>query len=524
MFIPLTDQDRKTATLLAIKAAREDLLSFILLMDPSFSVGPHHRLICDELMKIEGGATDRLIINIAPRSSKSTISSIYFAAWCLGRHPEWQWIGLSHSAEKLAAKFGREVRNIVSSVAYSAVFPHVKIRADNRAADDWGLSYKEMTAGHYLAAGTGTGIAGLGGHIIVIDDPTSEQEAFSNARREFINEWYPGGCRSRLMPDGRIVLIQTRWNELDLSGYVLQMAKETEGADQWRVITIPALNTPESALLLNGARHRLIEQGFLPPTYPELEPDNSFWPASDGTTSYFWGADALLRTKASLPAYQWDSIYMQTPTAPEGGIFKTEYWKDWEDKDPPKCSYVILSLDTAFSVRTSADFSAITTWGLFTKEGSPETSLILLGAEKGRWDYPTLRTKVTEKYKSVNPDIILIEKKASGQSLLQDLRLAGLPVRDYQPDRDKEARAHACVSLFHNGRIWAPLRKNYAKEVIDECRRFKPGSSAHDDYVDTVTQAILWMRSGGLVSHTKDIWNSLEDSDTIRYKPRRRFY
>jgi len=131
-------------------------------------------------------------------------------------------------------------------------------------------------------------------------------------------------------------------------------------------------------------------------------------------------------------------------------------------------------------------------------------NLILLGAEKGRWDYPTLREKAVKKFKQHDPDSILIEKKASGQSLIQDLRLTGLPIFEYQPDKDKVARAYSITSLFHNRRIFAPFRKDWAMEVIDETRAFPAGM--HDDYVDTVTQALIWMRNGGYVVNGADTW------------------
>ena len=187
MSATLTTEDRNAATRLAIQSARKDLLAFIMLMNPSFSVGPHHRVLCDELMRIESGEADRLMVFVAPRSSKSLITSTYFPAWALGRNPYWQEIAVSHS-DDLATRFGRAIRDIINTEQYGSIFPKINIRKDNRSANSWGLQHKGKEAGSFLAAGSGSGIAGFGAHLAIIDDPISEQDAYSKARREALNE------------------------------------------------------------------------------------------------------------------------------------------------------------------------------------------------------------------------------------------------------------------------------------------------------------------------------------------------
>ena len=211
---------------------------------------------------------------------------------------------------------------------------------------------------------------------------------------------------------------------------------------------------------------------------------------------------------------------MQAPTNEEGGIIKDKWWQDWDKPSPPECEYIIQSWDTAFSTRTTADYSAVTTWGIFNS-GFDMPNVVLLGAERGRWDFPTLREKVVSKFDQHDPDTVLIEKKASGQSLIQDLRMTGIPIQDYQPDRDKVARTYAITSLFHNGRIYAPFNKAWAKEVMDEARTFPSG--AHDDYMDTLTQALLWIRNGGYVTHKDDTWLDKAE-ESIYNRNRRAFY
>ena len=512
--------DRDAATRLAVKQARDDLLSFVMLMNPSFNVGPHHRLLCDQLMALEKGDTDRLMVFVSPRSSKSLITSTYFPAWALGRNPYWQEIAVSHS-DDLATKFGRTIRDIINTTAFATIFPKVKIRKDNRAANSWALETEGKVAGSFLAAGSGSGIAGFGAHLAVIDDPISEQDAYSKTRREQLNNWYSSGLRTRLMPGGKVVLVMTRWHENDLAGYLLNQQDASPLADKWNVVRIPALNTTESAKELGKARKTLIEQGYLEKDYPKAKVGDSFWPAPDRVGGFCWTTADIIRTKNNTPPFKFDALYLQAPSSESGGIIPVEYWQDWSSEDPPDCDFIIQSWDTAFSTKTTADFSVVTTWGIFKKDELSIANMVLLGMEKGRWDFPTLREKAVEKYVKHSPDSIVIEKKASGQSLIQDLRLAGLPIQEYQPDRDKVSRAYAVSSLFHNARIYAPLKKVWATETIEECRQFPSGP--HDDIVDSVTQAVLYVRNGGYLEHSDNSWLDLGD-ESVYNKKRRRFY
>ena len=515
----VTVEDRNAASRLAVKQARDDLLAFVMLMNPAFSIGPHHRVLCDELMKIANNENDRLMVFVAPRSSKSLITSTYFPAWALGKNPYWQEIAVSHS-DDLATRFGRAIRDIINTPQYKAIFPQTNIRKDNRAANSWGLQHKGKEAGSFLAAGSGSGIAGFGAHLAIIDDPISEQDAFSKTRRESLNEWYASGLRTRLMPGGKIVIVMTRWHERDLSGHLLAMEDSSPMSDKWEVVRIPALNTTESLEKLEKARKKLVKQGYLSQNYTNLELGESFWPEADVENGFCWTTEEIIRTKNNTPPFKFDALYGQSPSAEEGNIIKLDWWQNWDNPSPPDCEYIIQSWDTAFSTRSTADYSAVTTWGVFSS-GLEVPNLILLGAEKGRWDFPTLREKAVSKYHEHNPDSVLIEKKASGQSLIQDLRLTGIPIFEFQPDRDKVARAYAISSLFHNGRIYAPFKKDWAMEVIDEIRAFPTG--LHDDLVDTVTQALLWMRNGGYVSNTADTFLDKREKE-IYNRESRRYY
>jgi predicted phage terminase large subunit-like protein len=523
---PSVDQlqkDLNAVTRLAIKAARDDFLMFVMLMEESFDVGPHHRLIADAFMDLEAGRDLRTSLSVAPRSSKSLMFSVYGPAWALGRHPTWTILLISHSAD-LAGDWGLRIRDVIMSEQYKVVFPNVTIRKDKRAASEWALDQ----GGKFLAAGAGTNIAGRGAHLALVDDPISEQTAWSKAARNQINNWYPGGLRSRLTPSGRLAIIQTRWHEEDLTGYLVKQSMENPFADQFRIISIPALNSNESAAILQEARNKLVTAGILPEDYPEMLPGESFFPgtyeaqATKGVDriEYCWPTPDLIATKNNMPPFQWDALYMQNPTNQAGNILLAEWWKDWTDDDPPECLFKVQSYDTAFSTRTTADYSAVTTWGIFVNEETGKYDIICLGAQKERLDYPSLRDLFLKKYDEHQPDQVIIEKKASGQSLIQDMRALGLPIYPYNPDRDKVARAHSVSPIFQSGRIWIPCRKSWASDIINECRQFPSGP--HDDYVDTVTQVLIWFRASGWAETDADMTSDWRDAKTERKK--RRYY
>lgn len=487
-------------TSIAIDRAREDFLAYILLVNPNFIVAPHHRLMADRFMELKDGKIDRLMFFLSPRSSKSLMSSVYFPSWCLGIYPSWQAMALSYSS-KLAEDNGREVRNLINADTYKMVFPHMSLRPDSRSASRWHTNHN----GVFTSAGITGGIAGRGANIAVIDDPLSEQDAMSKAAREHVIRWYPGGLRTRLMPGGKIVLCMTRWHQQDLAGWLLDEAKNNETADQWEVVDIPAQVDEKSAELLNEARDKLIVQGYLPEDCPKIEVGGSYWPprkenmrAKVGLRGWTW--EELKRTRDNMPPSQWNALYLQKPVADEGGILKREWWQKWESSDPPPCEYIIMSCDTAFETTNSSDYSAITVWGIF-RDKHDVPNMILLAAKKGRYEYPDLRELITKENEFYEPDTIIIEKKASGHSLLQDLYRAGLPVIPYTPEKDKVTRAHACTPILHAGRVWVPPRR-FAEELMNECANFPNGT--YDDFVDSTTQAILWMLNGTWVRHPKD--------------------
>jgi predicted phage terminase large subunit-like protein len=207
--------------------------------------------------------------------------------------------------------------------------------------------------------------------------------------------------------------------------------------------------------------------------------------------------------KASLSVQKWNAQWMQNPTAEEGSIIKREWWRVWDKPYIPALDHVIQSYDTAFLKKETADYSAITTWGVFRLNEDSEPNLILLDAVKERLEFPELKRKALEQYTYWNPETVIIEAKASGLPLTYELRKMGIPVVNFTPSKgnDKHARVNAVAPLFESGQIWAPDQK-FAEEVVEECAAFPYGDN--DDLVDSMTQAVMRFRQGGFIDHPED--------------------
>ena len=466
----MTDEDAvdylrlklKLAKLERSEKAHKDFFFFVKEMWPEFIEGRHHKIIAKKFNDIAQGRLKRLIINMPPRHTKSEFASNLLPAWMVGINPKLKIIQTTHNTE-LAIRFGRKAKSLIDSPEYQEFFT-TKLRADSQAAGKW----ETEQGGEYYAAGVGSAITGRGADLLIIDDPHSEQDAMSPDALEKAYEWYTSGPRQRLQPGGVIIIVMTRWSIKDLTQKLIEAQAKDPKADQWEIIEFPAI----------------------------MEDEKPLWPE-------FWKQEELEGVKASLSIPKWSAQWMQNPTSEEGAIIKREWWQEWTNKKLPTLKHVIQSYDTAFTKKSSADYSAITTWGVFQPSDDQPDHLILLDAVKERYDFPELRKAAWEQYQYWKPETIVIESKASGLPLTDELRRMGLPVVNYSPSRgqDKFVRVNACSPLFEAGRIWAP-REEYADMVIEECAAFPKGD--HDDLVDSTTQAIMRFREGGFVQHPED--------------------
>ena len=485
----LTASDEVLREILALEQARNvldireraqaDFMVFVKHVYDGFIEGSHHKQVARQFEKLSANRGSRIIVNMPPRHTKSEFASYLLPAWLIGKNPALKIIQTTHTAE-LAVRFGRKVRNLMEMEIYKQIFPDVDLKADSKAAGRW----ETGQGGEYYAAGVGGAITGRGADLLIIDDPHSEQDALSETAMENAYEWYTSGPRQRLQPGGSIVVVMTRWSLKDLTGKLIRAQASDVMSDQWDIVEFPAI----------------------------LPSGNLLWPE-------FWKKEELLRVKASLSLSKWNAQWQQNPVAEEGAIIKKEWWNKWEKESIPPVSYIMQSYDTAFSKKETADYSAITTWGVFQPdEGGPD-NIILMDAKRGRWDFPELKETALEEYNYWEPDMVLIEAKATGTPLTDELRRIGIPVVNYTPSRgnDKHTRMHLVAPMFESGRVWAP-DKRFSEDVIDECAAFPNGD--HDDFCDSMTMALIRYRKGGFVS----LYTDEEDEEVSNVLAFRQYY
>jgi predicted phage terminase large subunit-like protein len=320
----------------------------------------------------------------------------------------------------------------------------------------------------------------------------SEQEAKTGNPAIFDSayEWYQTGPRQRLQPNASVVVVQTRWSKKDLTGRLIDNMMKNEGGDQWEVIELPM----------------------------ELPSGEPMWPE-------FWKKEDIQKLKKTIDVRYWQAQYQQNPTSEEGALVKREWWREWQDEDPPECSYIILSIDTAHEKNTRADFSAFTVWGVFDyvdpaepdrkKLGKPTQHIILLEAFKERLEFPELKRKAFDTWRDWEPDGFIVEKKASGAPLIQELRKMGIPVQEFTPSKgqDKVSRVNSVSDMFRSGFVWAPMTR-WAEDVINEVAEFPSGE--HDDYVDSMSQALMRFRQGGFITLDVDFQDDAQYKYTLQ--------
>jgi predicted phage terminase large subunit-like protein len=282
----VVSQNQAKAELARRELSRRNLLNFTEYTNPIYERAKHHKLICKKLEAVERGEIDRLMIFMPPRHGKSELASKRFPAWCLGRDPNRQIIASSYNSD-LASDFGRNVRNIIAEPEFGNIFPNVSLASDSKAANRMNTNM----GGAYIAAGVGTAITGRGANIALIDDPFKDrEEADSERRRNLVWDWYRSTLFTRLMPNGAIVLIQTRWHEDDLAGRLLE-----HEADQWDILDLPAISDDNQPL----------------------------WPE-------WYDLDSLNRIKETIGPREWSALYQQKPQPDEGTYFQRDWLKYWD--------------------------------------------------------------------------------------------------------------------------------------------------------------------------------------------------
>jgi predicted phage terminase large subunit-like protein len=420
----------------------------------------HLEVIAAKLTAVREGKIRRLIINLPPRHLKSLMASIAFPAWCLGHDPSAQILCVSY-AQDLSDKLARDCRSIMLSPWYRQIFP-TRLAPHRQAVQE----FITTRQGYRLATSTGGVLTGRGADIILIDDPLKPEEALSEAQRKAANEWYDHTLYSRLNDKrhGAIVIIMQRLHEDDLVGHVLAQ----EG---WEVLSFPGIAEADEVHRIEtiwGAQCFRRRQGEA--LHPDREP-----------------LETLDRIRRTIGEYNFAGQYQQSPAPLGGGLVKAESFKRYGEKDrPERFDRIVQSWDTANKATELSDFSVCTTWGVRGKD------LFLLGLFRRRLEYPALKRAVREQQSLFGANEVLIEDKASGTQLIQELITDGCyGVTPYQPTCDKIMRLNAQTAMIETF-VYIPEAAPWLAEYLHELMVFPNGK--HDDQVDSTAQFLDWFK------------------------------
>ncbi|HEX4022164.1 MAG TPA: phage terminase large subunit [Acidobacteriaceae bacterium] len=470
---------------------RKDFVGFIersfMELNPQSEFLPnwHIEVIAAALEDCRMGKTRRLIINVPPRSLKSHCASVAFPAFLLGHNPSAQILCASYGQD-LADKHALDTRSIVGSSFYRKTFP-TRISPLKHAVGE----FMTTQGGSRLATSVGGVITGRGADFIIIDDPLKPEEALSETRRKSTNDWYEHTLVSRLNDKrtGCIILIMQRLHEDDLVGHVQQFG-------EWKVLRFPAIAEEEERHTFTTwwgetktyVRHR----GEL--LHPEREP-----------------LVALEEMRQTLGEYNFAGQYQQAPAPLEGGMIKMGWFKTYRDADLPEAfEFVFQSWDTANKITELSDYSVCTTWGV------SKGSLYLRHVFRRRLEYPDLKRAVRTQADVFSARNVLIEDKASGTQLIQELIREGFyPVTRYSITIDKIMRMHSVTSTIENGFVYLPEKAEWLAQYTHELTTFPKGK--YNDQVDSTSQALDWIRNrnhcyGLLVYHQQIMDGLTEDT------------
>ena len=451
----------------------------------------HIEEICEHLEAISSSDIRRLLINIPPRHSKSTIVSVMWPMWEWLSTPEQKFLCASY-AGNLSIRDNLKARRLVQSPWYQERWGKLFALAGDQNAKQ---RFENDKTGYRIATSPGGTATGEGGSRLVLDDPHGAQDAQSDAMRESTIEWFDVVWSTRLnnpKTDAMVVVMQ-RLHERDVSGHILEDIKG------WEHICIPAEWDGKKRSTTLGPYDPRTKRG-------ELICPERFGPAE------------ITALKQLLGSYGTSGQLQQDPVPAEGGMLKTKHFQMWPAAERrPVLQYVLQSYDCAFTEHNTGDPTACTVWGLFTHKG--KRNGMLLDAWDEHLGYPQLRTRVVDDWtaeygadaskgsgsvvRGRRPDRILVEAKASGQSLLQDLRLAKVPAVGYNPgNADKVARAHQAAPTLELDILWIPESSKNPGQFVSWAQPFlkqvsKFPVAEHDDYVDTFTQAIIYLKNDG---------------------------
>jgi predicted phage terminase large subunit-like protein len=449
---------------------RNDLMSFIersfLELNPEarFSSSPYLERMASKLELCRRGKLRRLIVNLPPRSLKSHSVSVAFVASMLGHDPAAQIICASYGQD-LADKHARDCRTLMSSSFYQSVFPGTRLSADKRSVNE----FETTRHGFRMSTSVGGVLTGRGAEMIILDDPQKPDSAMSATERKSVNDWYDNSLLSRLnsKEEGSIIIVMQRLHQDDLVGHVLEQG-------DWEVLSFPAIAEQDETFEIEsvfGRRQFQRREGEA--LHPERE-----------------SLETLKNIRATIGEYNFSSQYQQCPIPVGGAMVKTDWLRFYEPGSEPEFSHIIQSWDTANKAGELNDYSVCTTWGVHKRH-----TYYLLDVYRRRHGFPGLKKAFIEQAHKHNPRTILVEDKASGTQLIQEMKAEGMycvKAAAPPPGSDKVMRLFSQTTLFENHNVLLPKSAPWLSEYMRELAAFPGGK--FDDQVDSTTQALEHLR------------------------------
>lgn len=484
-------QSQVAKYLLKLRDAQENFESFVKLIYPDWELADFQLELIDALDKLEKDelGCNNLLITMPPRHAKSTFGTVLFPSYFMARNPTRYIMSCSYNAQ-LATDFGRQVRAVVENRQINQAFPDFTLSTESRAADVW----RTEIGGAYFSVGVGGTTSGRPANLLLVDDPIkSREDAESMTQRNKTWNYYTSALATRLQPEGdgappKQIVILTRWHPDDLAGRIQDTEDWKEG--RWKHINFPAIKslpgkkisrrmlseddprhvTPDQYRALSPAKRNVPDKEIESPLWPER------FPLED------------LKRRERLNPREFASLYQQQPYIEGGNIIKTEWWRKYpKDLAPERFASLVITADTAFKKTETADYSVLIVAGVDTNG-----DMYLVDLIRGKWDFPELKQRMirlNNQWRGKGLRAVYIEDKASGQSLIQELkRESGVSVIPYKVVNDKVARANAILPIIEGGRVFLPEESSWLDDFIDEAISFPNGN--HDDQVDAMVMAI----------------------------------
>ncbi len=420
--------------------------------NPDYQCPPHIALIEEKIFELINGVNDKLIITMPPRHGKSEFISKYLPAFLLLQNPKARILLASYEMT-FASSWGRKAMNIY------------KQHRNDLTIERQG--YFETEAGGYMdCVGVGGAMTGKGADWIIIDDPVKNaEEAYSLTYRQKTWDWFLSTAYTRKEPDAKIILIQTRWHYDDLAGRIL----DNDVNKEWQLLTLKAIADEDDIL--------------------GRQKNEALWPKR-------FNIEKLNEILQQIGSLWFSALYQQEPSNSELQIIKREWWKYFDDN--LEYDYIIQSWDTAFKTDVKNDFSVCTTIGI------KDNYYYIFDVFVTKLEYPELEKVAVQLANKYKPSTILIEDKASGQSLLQYLkRFTFLPVKAIKPTVDKVMRCHTAAPYFEQGKVFIKANEKWTFDVIEQFTTFPFGK--HDDIVDSITQFINFAKENSLTLNMRRI-------------------